>query len=90
MRVGGSSWEFKIDEQRFEEKINNHSDEVRTERSEKKREEEPWKKIAKKINEEKQQSTVKYGVPWPHQSSEITEARKTRRFLAKTKVIDET
>ena len=47
LRVGGSSWEPKIDEKRFEEKINNHSDEVRAERSEKKREEEPWKKIAK-------------------------------------------
>ena len=47
LRVGGSSWELKIDEQRFEEKINNHADEVRAERSEKKREKEPWKEIAK-------------------------------------------
>ena len=54
LRVGGSSWEPKIDEKRFEEKINNHSDEVRAERSEKNREEEPWKKIAKKINEDRQ------------------------------------
>ena len=50
LRVGGSSWEPKIDEKRFEEKINNHSDEVRTDRSEKKREEEPSKNITKKIN----------------------------------------
>ena len=54
LRVGGSSWEPKIDEKRFEEKINNHSDEVRAERSEKKREEEPRKKIAQKINEDRQ------------------------------------
>ena len=54
LRVGGSSWKLKIDEQKFEEKINNHSDEVRAERSEKKREEEPRKKIAQKINEDRQ------------------------------------
>ena len=53
-KVGRSSWEFKIDEKRFEEKINNHGDEVRTERSEKKREEEPWKKITKTINKNRQ------------------------------------
>ena len=54
LRVGGSSWKLKIDEKKFEEKINNHSDEVRAERSEKKREEEPRKKIAQKINEDRQ------------------------------------
>ena len=80
LKVGGSSWELKIDEKRFEEKIKNHSDEVRTESSEKKREEEPSKKITKKINKSRQQSIVKYGVPWPPQSSEFTEARKTQCF----------
>ena len=54
MRVGRSSWEPQIDEKRFEEKINNHSDEVRAERSEKIREEEPWKKITKTINKDRQ------------------------------------
>ena len=54
LKVGGSSWELKIDAKRFEEKIKNHSDEVRTERSEKKREEEPSKKITKKINKNRQ------------------------------------
>ena len=88
LRVGGSSWEPKIDEKRFEEKINNHSDEVRAERSEKKREEEPWKKIAKKINKNRQQSIVKYGVPWPPQSSEFTEARKTSRFFNENKIVE--
>ena len=68
------------DKQSFELPRKKKKKEVRAERSEKKREEEPWKKNAKKINEDKQESIVKCGVPWPPQSSEFTEARKTQCF----------
>ena len=54
LRVGVSSWELKVDPKRFKEKINNNFDEVRTRRSEKKREEEPSEKIAKELNNDRQ------------------------------------
>ena len=54
LRIGGSSWEPKIDQKRREEKLSNNPDDVRTRRSEKKRQEEPSKKIANEMNNDRQ------------------------------------
>ena len=54
LRVGASSWKLKIDPKRPQEKINNHTDEERTRRSEKKRRQEPSKKIANELNNDRQ------------------------------------